>query len=400
MLVKPDEIIKRSKEIENKLVGYRRQIHRNPEIGFNLPETTKLVSNVLHELGADIRPCGKSGIVCSLGKGKRTVLLRADMDALKIKENTGLNYASKNGNMHACGHDIHTSMLLGAYEILLCFQDKIQGRIAFAFQPAEETLEGARDMVSAGLLDCGVDMAMMIHVISNTDFPVGYTIVSSPGISAPSSDFFKITVEGKSAHGGTPNEGQDALACCARIATLIEDLQKSQQAAKSKTIVSLGTIRAGSATNVIADKAELRGTARAYSEDKRNVLISKLKSITEKASSSYNCKTNFTITSSTPPLFNDSACSDRVFKYARELFGEDMCALSATLGGRGSGGSEDFAYICSRVPGIAVAISAGSRSEGYNVPLHNPKTVLSDDVIRYGASLLAYSALSYFAEKD
>ena len=398
MQFEPSEIMKKAEKINEKLVRYRRSLHCNAEIGFKLPNTLKLVSKALRSLGATVEPCGRAGLVCSLGSGKRTMLLRADMDALEIEEKTGLPFASKNENMHACGHDIHTSMLLGAYEILNDYRDKIQGRVIFAFQPAEETLEGARDMIDAGLLADGVDIAMMIHVLSATDFKTGYTIVSSPGISAPSSDFFKVCVKGKSSHGGMPSEGKSAISCAARVITSIEELQDANRQIGSSAIVSVGTVQAGKAPNVIAETAELCGTARAYSAADRSALIAELKKIAALHSEEYGCSAEFTVTSSCPPLFNNRKCSEAVYRYARALFGKENCALSDELGGRGGGGSEDFASICDLVPGVAVAISAGSRSEGFTEPLHNPKVRFSDDVIRYGAALLAYSALSYFAE--
>ena len=394
-----NRIKKKAEEISPELIEYRHKLHSFAECGFELPKTLELVKAALHKTDCKLRKCGRAGLVGELcaGQGK-TVLLRADMDALHIKEETGLPYASKSGSMHACGHDIHTAMLIGAIKVLCSFKDKIQGRIIFAFQPAEETLEGAADMISDGLLDEKIDMAMALHVLAGTDLPLGYTVVSSAGISAPSSDFFKITLRGKSAHGGMPSEGADAIACGARIINSIEEIRSRGLGKAEEITVSIGTFNGGTVPNVIAEKAELRGTARAYSVEARDRLIAELNLITGKTSARYKCTSEFEITSSCPPLLNDPDCSERAYRYAKEVFGDKLCALSESLCGKG-GGSEDFAYISQRVPSVAIAISAGSRSEGYDAPLHNPKTRLSDDVIRHGTSLLAYSALSYFAEK-
>lgn len=396
-----NEILQKSAKINGKLVDLRHRLHSIAEVGFRMNETVALVKDVLGDFDCKIRKCGRAGLVTALGNGMgRTLLLRADMDALPIKEETGLKYAATNGNMHACGHDIHTAMLLGAFELLYEYRDKIQGRVLFAFQPAEETLEGASDMISDGLLDGGVDMAMMIHVLSQTNFRAGYTIVSSPGVSAPSSDFFKITVHGKSAHGGMPSNGKDALACAARITLLIEDLQALGFSWLDRATLSVGMLEGGTAPNVIADKSVLCGTVRAYSKDTRARLLERIGDAADRVADIFGCRTELEITTSCPALKNDEACSEKIFRYAKELFGEDFCTLSDNLGGKGGGGSEDFAYISDIVPSVTVAMSAGSAAEGYDKPLHNPQTMLSDDVIRHGAALLAYSALSYFAEKD
>ncbi len=393
-----DDILKKAKEIAPRLTEYRHELHSYAEVGFELPRTTALIKDILGDFDCVTENCGRAGIVTRLGNEKgRAILLRADMDALNIREECGLPFSAHNGNMHACGHDIHTAMLLGAFEILYDYRDKIPGRVIFAFQPAEETLEGASDMIASGLLDGGVDMAMMIHVICGTDLPTGYTVVSSGGISAPSSDFFKITINGKSAHGGMPNEGCNALACAARILFLIEELPSREFSAADKVTVSVGTFNSGLAPNVIADLAELCGTARAYDDPTGERLKKRLAELSEGVARLFGCSAEFTVTSSTPPLRNDSVCSERVIGFARELFGRDSCALSDELG-EGRGGSEDFAYIAKEVPSVAVAMSAGSPAEGYDYPLHNPKTLLNDDVIRRGAALLAYSALRYFDE--
>ena len=174
---------------------------------------------------------------------------------------------------------------------------------------------------------------MMIHVLSATNFKTGYTIVSSPGISAPSSDFFKICVKGKSSHGGMPSEGKSAISCAARVITSIEELQDANRQSGSSAIVSVGTVHAGKAPNVIADTAELCGTARAYSAADRSALIAELKKIAALHSEEYGCSAEFTVTSSCPPLFNDRKCSEAVYRYARALFGKENCALSDELGG-------------------------------------------------------------------
>ena len=393
-----NEVIKYAKEIEGELIGFRHKIHSYAEVGFDLPKTTKLVSEAISAMGGSTKRLGRCGLIAELGQGKcPTVLLRADMDALKIRERTGLPFAAKNGNMHACGHDIHTSMLLGAFYILSKLQDKIRGRIKFVFQPAEETLEGCADMIEGGLLDEKIDMALAIHVLSGTELPCGTFIVPEGGVSAPSSTFFKITVRGTSAHGGMHTDGRDALACAARILQSIEELPCREFNSKDPVAVTVGTFNGGNAPNVIADLCELCGTARATSRETGKRLFLRITELSSGIARLYGCRAKAEILSFCPPLVNDGTCSERIAKYARELFGNDRVLSSAAARGA-SGGSEDFAFIAERVPSCAVAISAGSIAEGHSAPLHNPETILSDDSIRHGAAYLAFSALRYFDE--
>ena len=393
-----DKILSLARRIERELIEFRREVHSVAEVGFNLKRTCRLIEEALGDYDCEIRKVGRSGIVTSLGSGDgRTMLLRADMDALPIREESGVTFASHNGNMHACGHDIHAAMLLGAFKILFKFKDKIQGRVLFCFQPAEETLEGARDMISAGLLDGGVDLALMLHVILGTDFPTGYTIVASEGVCAPSSDFFKITVRGKSAHGSTPHLSKNALACAARVILSIEELPAREFSVSDDVVVSVGRIECGEAANIIPDTAVIYGTARAYSEEVRAALKSRIESIAKGLCAIYGLSCDMEITSSCPTLVNDKEASERLLTFTRELLGSEMCIGSDKLGTRG-GGSEDFAYISQRVPSVMASISAGSRSEGYEYPIHNSYAVFDERVISTGAAVLAYSALRYFEE--
>ena len=217
------EILKEARVLQSQLVRHRQWLHSHPETGFDLENTTNYVRRTLEAMGYTVKACGCSGLTATVGKGGKNFLLRADMDALPIREETRLDFASQNGNMHACGHDLHTAMLLGAAQILKNHESELKGTVKLMFQPAEETLEGAKDMMTSGVL-MGVDAGMMLHAATAVPIPVGTILISPPGISAPSADYFTISVHGKSSHGSAPQEGIDALTAAAHILIGLQEI--------------------------------------------------------------------------------------------------------------------------------------------------------------------------------
>ena len=194
------DLLEEAKSLKQDLIEKRRFLHANPETGFNLSNTLKFVESELINMGYKPIHCGKAGIIAIAGGKKqgKTFLIRGDMDALPIKEEAEVEFASQNGCMHACGHDMHTTMMLGAAKLLKKHENEINGTIKLMFQPAEEIFEGSKDMLENRLLENPkVDAALMIHVMANSPFPTGSVIVSAPGVSAPAADYFEIQVQGK-----------------------------------------------------------------------------------------------------------------------------------------------------------------------------------------------------------
>ena len=194
------KLLEEAKNLKDELIEERRYLHSNAETGFDLNKTKAFVEKELISIGYEPISCGRAGLIAIAGGKKqgKTFLIRGDMDALPIKEETGLEFASTNGCMHACGHDMHTSMMLGAAKILKKHEDEINGTVKLMFQPSEETFEGSNDMLENGLLENPkVDAALMIHVMANSPFKAGTAIVSAPGVSAPAADYFEIKVQGK-----------------------------------------------------------------------------------------------------------------------------------------------------------------------------------------------------------
>lgn len=384
-------IIKKAEELEDKIIAHRRFLHQNAETGFNLEKTVEYINNELLKMGYKTEKCGRSGIICSVGKGETSVLLRADMDALPIKEETNLAFASKNGNMHSCGHDMHSAMLLGAAEILKSLECQLTGKISFMFQPAEERLEGALDMLQGGLLEkTNPTSALMIHIISVKGMPSGDIVVSSPGISSPSADYFEIVLTGKSTHGSTPEEGIDPLTAAAHILLGLDTIKTRELSLGQEAVLTIGSVQGGVAHNVIAETVTLKGTLRTYDEMVRKTVKERLLNITENIAKAFKVKSKVTFISGCPALLNDSMVSNRIYTVLNEAFGEKV-KTTKMLSKDGStprgGGSEDFSYIAAKVPSVMVAISAGQGERP--LTLHHPKVIFDEKVLKLGAAVYA-----------
>ena len=259
------DFLAKASAFQDTAVALRRKLHRAAGTGFDILDTLAIVKEELEALGLEPQPCGKAGLVaCITGKKPgKTILLRADMDALPIPEASGETFSAENGNMHACGHDLHTTMLLGAAKLLKSCEDTLCGTVKLMFQPAEELLSGAKDMVDAGVLtDPKPEAAMMIHVMTGVPFPTGTVIVSGPGESAPAADYFTIHVQGVGCHGSTPNAGIDPLCAAAHIVVALEEISARELSMNDSVALTLGTFHAGTTANVIPDTAVLTGSMR------------------------------------------------------------------------------------------------------------------------------------------
>lgn len=389
------EILQQAKDLQKELVEIRRYLHKNAEVGFALDKTQSYIQKQLESMGITAQKCGKAGIVATLGKATgKTFLLRADMDALPIPERSGEPFSAKNGNMHACGHDLHATMLLGAARLLKAQEKTLNGRVKLLFQPAEEILEGAKDVIKSGVLsNPKVDGAMMLHVMTGNALPVGTAVVASKGVSAPAADYFKITVQGKGCHGSAPWNGVDALTVGARILLGLQELSARELPPSQRAVLTVGSIKAGSAGNAICDSAELSGTMRAFDEGVREYLKKRMKAIAENTAKAFRARAKITYQGGCPTLVNDSELSALAYKTAGAV--SSRVYFSADLAGEDkerSGGSEDFAYISHEVPSIMVALAAGEEKKGCAYPLHHPKARFDEDALYIGAALYAQVA--------
>ena len=237
-------LLEKAKKLQPQTVKDRRYLHQNAEVGFDLPKTAAYISNRLKSIGYDPQVVGRCAITAEIGEGEECFLLRADMDALPFAERSGESFAAKNGNMHACGHDLHAAMLLGVAELLKGEERRLHRRIRLLFQPAEELLEGAKDCVSAGVLD-GVTGGVMLHVLPSMPFAVGTAIVSSEGVSAPAADFFELTVLGKGCHGSSPWQGVDALLIGAKTVLAMQTLAAREISPLAPSTLTFGQFTQG-----------------------------------------------------------------------------------------------------------------------------------------------------------
>lgn len=391
-------IVNEAKAMQGELEACRRYLHAHAEVGFGLDETKAFVAESLRESGYEPRLLGKA-VVASVGKrtGSGAFLLRADMDALPMRERSGEKFACKTGNMHACGHDLHAAMLLGSVKLLKRRENALRGEVRLLFQPAEEILQGASAAIKAGALD-GVKGALTLHVTLATPLKSGTLVVPPAGVSAPAADYFRIIVKGKSCHGSAPQNGVDALVAAAHILLALQEIPARELSVHTPATLTVGTLQGGSAGNAIADKAELCGTLRAFDEQTRARIKTRLSEIASRVARAFRATARIVFEGGCPSLWNDEGVLAFAEKNARALLGEEYVLSVEKMGGetaKRSGGSEDFAYISRRVPSAMLALSAGSDDEGYVYPLHHPKARFNEAVLPLGAALLAANALRW-----
>ena len=392
-----------AKALQPEIQAHRRWLHGHAETGFDLAETKPYVKSALTQMGYTVAECGKAGLVATVGKpGGRVLLLRADMDALPIAEASDVGFACRNGQMHACGHDMHTAMLLGAAKILKAHEPELGGMVKLMFQPAEEVFEGSKDMIASGVLENPrPDAALMIHVAAGMPLPAGTVVVSAPGVSAPAADYFTIRVHGKGCHGSAPQNGIDPLTAAAHILIALQEIHARELSASDEAVLTFGTFHAGEAGNVIPDMAAMGGTIRTYDENTRAFLKQRMTAIAGSIAEAFRANAEVSFGSGCPTLVNDKALSEAVTGYLKELLGASGAFTTAELNGgkpaRG-GGSEDFAYVSHEVPSLMLALAAGEPSKGYAYPQHHPKVKFDESVLSIGAAVFVDCALRYLED--
>ena len=377
-----------------------RFLHAHAETGFELHETVGYVRKRLEEIGLSPKACGKCGLVVTLGEHagedhataepkennckRGAFLLRADMDALPIREESGLSYAAKNGNMHACGHDAHTAIILGVARILKQEEKNLDRPVKLMFQPAEELLAGAKDMLEAGVLsEPEVEKALMLHVMCAVPVETGTLIVSNAGVSAPAADFYTIEIKGKGCHASMPHLGKDPLTTAAHLLVALEEIKAREIEMGKKAALTIGDLEGAKAANVIPDKILLKGSLRAFEEETRELMKKRLQEIAEGMGEIYHTPTSVEFTSGAPTLKNDEKLVALCYE---ALKGAQPVLRAQDFPAGNSGGSEDFAYVSQAVPSVMLALAAGDSREGYEHPLHHPCMRLDLQALPYGVA--------------
>lgn len=388
-----NDFIGKAKLIKDDIVGYRRDIHENPEVGAELPKTKAYVMNKLREFGYEPKEICESGIVAIIKGSKpgKTFLLRADMDALPIKESTECSFKSNNGCMHACGHDMHTAMLLGAARLLKENQDKIEGTVKLVFQPDEEGFTGAKKMLKAGVLkDPKVDAAMAMHVFSGAP---SNSVLCGLGTTIAGCNRFRITVNGVGCHGAMPDLGVDPINIAAHIYISLQEIISREISATKPAVVTIGKFVGGEAANIIPGEVIMEGTIRSLDKEVGEFIFNRIKDIVEHTANMFRGEAKLVELSSVPPLSNDNDLAKEITSYVKDIVGEKAVNLFEG-GGMGSG---DFASYSYEVPSIYLMLGAGTKQENslYGEPMHNEKVVFNEDILVTGAAIHTYCAIMW-----
>lgn len=393
-------LLDEARAMHDRVVADRRAIHRHPEIAFQEHRTATLVASRLNDLGIDVRiGVGGTGVVGTLRGARpgRTVLLRADMDALPMPEaamplNDGFR-SEVDGAMHACGHDAHVAILLGAAEVLAARRADLTGTVRFMFQPAEEIVQGAPAMMADGLLDPLPDGAFALHVAHN--LPTG-SLFSTPGPSAAASDRFEITLTGRGVHAAWPHLGIDPVVAGAHLTTALHSLVSREVGPGDPAVITVGSLVAGTVGNVIPDTATLLGTVRTFRPATRDHLERRVAEMAHGVASTFRCTADVAYARGTPPVINDAGAVDLARLAVTKVAGASAWASPANDGP--TMGAEDWAFILERVPGCMFVLGVRDPAWEAPRPIHSPRFALDENALPYGVAAMAGVALEFLSQ--
>ena len=378
----------RALALKDETIAHRRFFHVNAEVGLNMPKGQAYVLEELKKLGIDAHPCGH-GVSATVGRGGKCLLLRADMDALPMAEESGLDFACPTGTAsHTCGHDFHAAMLLTAAKMLKENEADLKGTVKFMFQPAEETFEGAMDMIDNGILeDPAPDAALAYHVTAGRT-PMGIYMYNATGTMMFSADSFRITVHGKGAHGAYPHAGIDPINIAVHIYMALGSLITREVDPSKASALTIGRFNAGSAPNIIPESAVLEGTIRSNDRASRELLVRRMEEVAEKTAAVFGGTVEIQRPSGVAPLICDPKLTREFVGYMKDLNIPGAMPypdISASA-------SEDFASIAERIPSTFMYLSAGFLDARGDAPAHNPKVMFNEDVCPVGAACYAHCA--------
>lgn len=374
-------------------IELRRDLHRHPEIGNELPRTQGKVLDAIGDLGLDVRTGATvSSVVATLDTGRPggTVLLRGDMDALPMPEDTGLDYASEvGGAMHACGHDAHTAMLASAARLLVDRADDLTGKLVFMFQPGEEGHHGAKHMLDEGLLD-GLSVTRAFAIHQSPSFPSGM-VATKPGPLLASADEFVVEVVGRGGHAAMPHHANDPVPVACSMVGAFQTLVTRRVDVFDPAVVTVGSVRAGSTNNVIPEKARLVGTIRTVSERTRALVHAELERIATNIAAAHDMTARFRIDPGFPVTVNDADAAAWVGDVARRLVGDDLVVEMPNP----VMGAEDWSYVLQQVPGAMAFLGTCPPGQDWHAvaPNHSNRMIIDEDAMAVGTALHAAIAL-------
>ena len=393
----PDSLVDEAGALLDEAIRLRREIHEHPELALHNPRTQELVMSELASMGFDDLETGDdcSSVVATL-RGEQdgpTILLRADTDALPMPEDTGLEFASRvDGAMHACGHDAHTAMLLGAARLLQGHRQDISGKIVFAFQPGEEGSGGAAVMLREGLIErTGVEAAFAIH--QTPTVPSGW-LVTKPGPILASADEFTVVIRGRGGHASQPHDALDPIPVACELVQAMQTMVTRKVDAFNPAVVTVARITAGTTSNVIPECAEIEGTVRAVSERTRTLVIENLKRLAEGIAGAHGATAELSFPGGYPVTVNDDAFADFAARVCKKLVSDSFVPMPSP-----AMGAEDFSYILQEVPGAMVFLGTHPGTEGPVAPNHSNRMVIDESAMTTGIALHAAVALEWLAQK-
>ena len=391
-----DNLFATLEELYSEMVNLRRDLHMHPELSHQEEQTPEKIADYLRGLGIDVRTgVGGRGVVGTLKGGKpgKTIALRADFDALPIQDEKDVDYKSQvPGVMHACGHDIHTSALLGVAKVLSGIRDEIPGTIVFVHQFAEEaTPGGAKPMLEDGCLD-GVDMIYGAHVM--VDEPFG-TISVREGYASSAQDDFEIEVLGKGGHGSSPHTTVDPLVTASQLVVNLQQIVSRRVSPQQAAAVTVGSFHSGGANNVIADKAVIKGTVRTYDADVRDMIEGALKQIAKSTCEAAGAGVHIDYVRDCPSMYNDPEEAKRIAQMAKHVVGkENVHNMEPMLG------SEDYAFYQEKIPGVYFIVGGENPDIGAVYPHHHPKFNADERAMLNIGKVFVSSVLNYLSDGE
>ncbi len=364
-------------------VQHRRYFHQNAETGQKMPLAQEYIMRALAAESIPSHPCA-GGVLAEIGQGSRTILLRADMDALPMQEESGLPFASQTDSAHTCGHDLHAAMLLAAASLLKQNESALCGKVRLMFQPAEEILCGAKEMIEEGIQNAPVpDAALAVHV--GPQGKVGECWYNGETPMMLSCDAFRITIHGKGGHSGYPHHTNDPLGTAVQIYDALLHLNCYESTPFCTNVLTIGSIHSGNAYNIIPETAVVEGSLRTDDEERRPYLLRRIREITESIAAAGCCTAEITTLAENPVLRCDTKLTEKIIHSLQSL------PFTAFHKGIRSSGSDDFAQISSRIPSTYLFLSAGV-SDSCNYPSHHPAVRFNEEVLPLGAAALAHAA--------
>jgi hippurate hydrolase len=391
-----EHLLEQAQSLAPRIVGLRRAIHAEPELGLDTPLTLAKVRAELADLPLEWREGTSCTGAVAMLKGSQSgasVLLRGDMDALPMPEDTGLEFASAiPGRMHACGHDTHTAMLAGAARMLAERRNELAGEVRFMFQPGEEGFHGARFMIEDGLLDPRPDAAFALHIMPNYKHGV---LASRAGALLAAADKLEIVVEGRGGHASMPHQTRDPVPVACEIVTAIQALITRRYEAAEATVVTVTQLDAGSAHNIIPDRAVLKGTIRTLSPERRRIVRQDLRRLAEGIAAAHECRAEVTVIDGFPPTINDPRAVALFERVAGDLAGGAFDTLPHPIMG-----AEDFSYVLEKVPGAMAFLGVAAEGSDWAgcCGIHSSRMVVDETALPRGAAILAGCALRFLEQ--